>query len=125
VWDNNAGEQPEIDGRDGTAIGQCNVRGSGGSGAAWDTALGTDGGGNIDANPLFRDAANPAGNDGLWRTMDDGLWLLEGSPCINAGTADGAPINDILGNPRDQVPDIGAYEHVLHPNAARAWTLYD
>jgi len=32
------------------------------------------------------------------------------SPCINAGVADGAPTTDITGAPRDNMPDIGAYE---------------
>jgi hypothetical protein len=108
-----------------TTYHSCDIRRSGGSGAAWDTALGSDGGGNIDADPMFADAANPTGGDGTWRTTDDGLRLIAGSPCIDAGTADGAPFNDILGNPRDQVPDIGAYENVLHPTAVTAWTLYD
>jgi hypothetical protein len=56
------------------------------------------------------DAVNPAGPDGLWRTGDDGLRLQTGSPCIDAGLAAGAPLTDILGNPRVGAPDIGAYE---------------
>ncbi len=40
------------------------------------------GAGNIDADPLFVDAAGP---DGIFGTEDDDLHLLEGSPCINAG----------------------------------------
>ena len=51
-----------------------------------------------------------AGADGSWRTRDDGLRLLSGSPCIDAGTSVGAPTTDILGNPRTGMPDIGAYE---------------
>ena len=35
----------------------CDIAGSGGS-SAWDTAFGIDGGGNIDADPLFADAEN-------------------------------------------------------------------
>jgi len=37
--------------------------------------------------------------------------LSVGSLAINAGTADGAPSNDLDGNPRDAQPDIGAYEY--------------
>lgn len=36
--------------------------------------------------------------------------LLAGSPCINAGVADGAPEYDLQGNPRVEDVDIGAYE---------------
>ncbi len=34
------------------------------------------------------------------------------SPCIEAGTSQGSPENDIEGNPRGDPPDIGAYEYV-------------
>jgi parallel beta-helix repeat protein len=36
--------------------------------------------------------------------------LQAGSPCIDKGVANGAPLVDILGNPRVGLPDIGAYE---------------
>jgi hypothetical protein len=36
--------------------------------------------------------------------------LSANSPAVNAGTANGAPSNDIDGKPRDAQPDIGAYE---------------
>jgi len=36
--------------------------------------------------------------------------LLETSPAIDSGTADGAPADDLEGRPRDATPDIGAYE---------------
>ncbi len=59
-----------------------------------------EGEGNIAGNPLFADAENGA------------LWLSPWSPCINAGTLDGAPDTDILGVPRPQGAgiDMGAYE---------------
>ncbi len=54
-------------------------------------------------DPLFRDAAN-----GDWR-------LASGSPCVNAGTAEGVTLSaiDLAGNPRVQrkIPDIGCYEN--------------
>lgn len=37
--------------------------------------------------------------------------LLAGSPAIDAGTAAGAPADDLEGKPRDARPDIGAYEY--------------
>jgi len=36
--------------------------------------------------------------------------LLQGSPAIDAGTANGAPAEDFDRRPRDVTPDIGAYE---------------
>lgn len=38
-------------------------------------------------------------------------YLLPTSPAIDAGTADGAPADDLAGLPRDDSPDIGAYEY--------------
>lgn len=58
----------------------------------------TVGQGNIDKDPRFLDAAN------------DDYRLRTGSPGIDAGTATGAPAEDILGKPRDGRPDMGAYE---------------
>ncbi len=57
---------------------------SGGS-TSWDTLLGIDGGGNIDADPLFVD---PIGLDGVAGTADDDLRLQGTSPCIDAGDYD-------------------------------------
>ncbi len=76
------------------------IQGSGGS-AGWDALLGTDGGGNIDADPLYYGAE--AGD----------LRLLVGSPAIDAGSiVSGLPATDIVGNPRIQgvTVDMGAYE---------------
>jgi predicted outer membrane repeat protein len=88
----------------------CDIKGSGGSGALWNPALGTDGGGNIMGDPRFVAPATPAGPDGLWRTSDDGLRLQSDSPCIGAADPALAPGTDILGLPRTPPPDIGAYE---------------
>ena len=80
-------------------------------GGSWDTSIGTNGGGNIDANPLFVDVVR----------------LAQGSPCIDAGDNDAVPIgivNDLDGGDRfvDVIPisdtgngtgpivDMGAYE---------------
>ena len=48
----------------------------------WDDSLGTDGGGNIEVDPMFVDAD---GVDGAIGTIDDDLRLMPGSPCIDAG----------------------------------------
>ena len=60
---------------------------------------GWEGEGNIDDNPLFVDP-----------DLGD-FHLQAGSPCIDAGTPEGAPPDDIEGNPRDKFPDMGAYEY--------------
>jgi hypothetical protein len=52
--------------------------------------------GNINADPRFIGGGN--------------YHLQVGSPCIDKGTSTGAPAADIEGNPRDALPDMGAYE---------------
>ena len=77
------------------------VQGSNGSGSSWDGWLGSDGGGNIDVNPLFVD---PVNHD---------LRLQSGSPAIDTGTTIDAPSTDIRGLPRPVGAgvDMGAYEY--------------
>ncbi|MCX7803785.1 MAG: putative Ig domain-containing protein, partial [Planctomycetota bacterium] len=72
----------------------------------------SDGGGNIAADPLFVNAANPAGSDGRYLTADDGLAPASGSPVVDSGTAAGAPAADCRGIPRPYGAgvDMGAYE---------------
>jgi hypothetical protein len=110
----------------------CDVKGSGGSGEqTWDTDIGRDGGGNIDASPSFAltvDSTNfdADGEDNVWMTGDDGLrvtWKAgQVSPCLDEGDGDAAPDLDISGFRRCDVGtegggygtpdyvDIGAYE---------------
>ena len=61
------------------------------SGNSWDTSLGTDGGGNMDANPNF----------------DNFLQLQAGSPCIDAADGDAAASTDLLGNICDRPAAAG------------------
>jgi len=124
-WDNSALSGAEIYNANGIpTFRHCDIRGSGGSGASWDPALGTDGGGNITADPRFVAQATPAGPDGLWRTRDDGLRLRPDSPCIGAADPASAPAKDILGLRRKAAPDIGAYEFRPRASADHAWILF-
>jgi hypothetical protein len=67
--------------------------------------------GNRADDPLFLNAANPIGTDGIWRTADDGLQLQSTSPARDAGTNTGAPTLDILGfGIFNSTKDMGAYE---------------
>jgi hypothetical protein len=63
--------------------------------------------GNINADPMFVD-------------FNGDLHLQQGSPCIDAGTASGAPDTDLEGNPRPQGAgyDMGAYEFQLAKTTA-------
>lgn len=64
--------------------------------------------------PGFSDAGNPAGADGWFGTLDDGLQLSMVSGCMNSGTVGAA--RDVLSVRRPQGPqaDIGAYEYPRH-----------
>jgi len=49
----------------------------------------------------------------LFVAPDNGDYHLQAeSLCIDAGTPDGAPLYDIEDNPRDEFPDMGAYEYL-------------
>ncbi len=92
------------------------VQGSGGSGGGWNTAIGTDGGHNLDASPGFTNVADPDGADNIPATTDDGLRPLSGSVVINAGNSLAAGLvgisKDFTGENRliGTNVEIGAYE---------------
>jgi hypothetical protein len=110
-------------------ISYSDVQGSGGSGAGWIPDFGTDGGGNIDADPLIRRDPDDGGDgwgDSPWTPEDEGanddygdLRLRLGSPAIDTGinSAIGLP-TDLDGYPRifdgngdgTATVDMGAYE---------------
>ncbi|MDD4857911.1 MAG: FlgD immunoglobulin-like domain containing protein, partial [Candidatus Krumholzibacteria bacterium] len=103
---------------DGPNVSYSLIKGSGGS-AGWDLELGTDGGNNIDADPLYYGAE--AGD----------LRILVGSPAVDAGNSavPGLPATDIAGNARIQGSsvDMGAYEGQVYVffNYARMDSLVD
>lgn len=89
---------------------------------------GGTGGDNVNANPLFTNAADPDGLDNRWATVDDGLRLTLPSPAINGGdpgflppdaadvdgdadTVEALPLDFIgIGRAIDGIPEIGACE---------------
>jgi len=99
-----------------TIISFSDINDSGGS-SSWDSSLGTDGGGNIDADPLLVRIPDPG--DGDWSTPLDNdygdLRLQLTSPAIDAGDNDAVPAGvttDLEGRPRFvdivEVPDTGS-----------------
>lgn len=102
-WGNSAGQNgDQLFNESEATIAYSDIQNSGGSGDGWDSVLGVDGGGNIDADPLF--VAEASGN----------LHLHHTSPAIDAGDNDAVPIDvttDLAGNPRfvdvASVPDTG------------------
>ena len=92
-WDNNVNEIYNESLSD-PCIAYCNILGCGSSGAGWNAYLGTDNGGNIDADPLFVDAVagdyHLKSQAGRWDAAANGGagdWVLDDatSPCIDAG----------------------------------------
>ena len=94
----------EIMSHDSTVVSYSLIEGCGGSGVGWDSLMGTDGGNNIDADPMFVDLE--AGDLHIWSS----------SPAIDAGNSTVIPLNvftDLDGNSRMYGGDIdlGAYEY--------------
>ena len=114
-WGNSAPSYPEFYNSNCTpVVSYSDIAGCGGSGGGWDISFGTDGGGNIDDNPLFYD--EPGGD----------LRLATGSPAIDTGNGSvpGLPSTDFAGKPRVQglEVDMGAYEGATVPGNVRITT---
>src|SRR5690606_11963661 len=92
---------------------------------------GYSGQGNLNADPLFVNPDNPAGDDGIWGTPDDGLFLQPASPALNTGDpqtnsesyAVQVGETDITGTQRirENIIDMGAYESLSSGMAV--WTI--
>ena len=117
LWGNSAGNAGDVMHNSGTGamptIAHSLVQGGwDGSGIVNDGGSVTDGGGNIDANPLFMTPINPADAP----TTAGDLRLRPDSPAIDAGDNNALPdglTTDLDGNPRIQggAVDMGAYEY--------------
>ncbi|MDY7108464.1 MAG: right-handed parallel beta-helix repeat-containing protein [Planctomycetota bacterium] len=85
LWDNSAPTAAEIANVADSMprIAYCDIESSGGSGGGWDTGLGIDAGGNLDADPLF---ADPPGGD---------FGLSPSSPAIDAGLNNAVPADTL------------------------------
>lgn len=121
MWGNYAPVDPQLYNVSAApVIGNCDIDGAF-INSQWNAYFGTDAGGNISAAPKFSDIRRPEGPDGIWKTDDDGLRLMVGSPCIDAGRTT-ALTQDILGADYLRQPDIGAYETIV--SATRNWGVY-
>ena len=71
----------------------------------------------LSADPLFVNAANPVGADGIWGTPDDGLRLQAATPAIDLGLSMFLPVDaydlDNDGNVAELVPvDLAGYDRI-------------
>jgi len=109
LWGNTATEVPQIynwSTGTGPTISYSDIQGSGGSSPGWDSALGADGGGNLDQDPLLGPLTD---NGGPTPTQA----LLVGSPAIDTADALTCPGTDQRGVPRPLGDgcDMGAFEY--------------
>ena len=102
LWSNSAAIGGEVSTLGLVTFSYCDVKGSGGSGPAWNSDFGYDGGGNIDADPCF--------------ALESDYHLMPDSLCIDAGDPNYVSEpneTDLDGKPRviDGRIDMGAYEY--------------
>ncbi|MHC4866984.1 MAG: LamG-like jellyroll fold domain-containing protein [Planctomycetota bacterium] len=90
--------------------------------------------GNIDSDPCFFDVNSPAGADGVFGTLDDGLRIAAESNCVEAGDpnsdSNDTGTEDVTGYARfvdgdangSKLVDMGAYEYNPSPvRYTRTW----
>ncbi|MEM4260972.1 MAG: choice-of-anchor Q domain-containing protein [Candidatus Woesearchaeota archaeon] len=66
-------------------------------------------------DPMTTDQMIQTGSDEETTIFARDYTTQEGSPCIDAGDPTYAPSDDIQGNSRDIIPDIGVYEYLAPP----------
>ena len=116
LWDNISSSITNVGSGSRPDIGNSLVQGSGGSGAGWNSGVGIDSGGNVDADPRFLTMVDPSAAP----TEGGNLGLYPTSPAVDAGdnvAVPGGLSTDLAGNPRivatksiTAVVDMGAYE---------------
>jgi hypothetical protein len=102
----------------GTLTSSYSILQNSGAGGTWNGNYGTDGGNNIDGDPLFTNISDIDGADNKFFTSDDGLSLTGCSPGVNTGTNTNVFVTDITNSPRPYnsgITDIGAYERQSAP----------
>jgi hypothetical protein len=98
-------------------ISYSDIQGSGGSGSGWVGALGTDGGGNIDADPLFLLSVDPISAP----VTSGDFHPNHGSPAVDSAMNLACPPTDLDGNARPidgdldgtAICDMGVYELLI------------
>ncbi|UCC23254.1 MAG: hypothetical protein JSW23_04155, partial [Planctomycetota bacterium] len=108
LWGNSAAIGGEVSRQGPVSFSYCDIKGSGGSGPEWNSDFGHDGGGNIDADPMF--------------ALADDYHIMGDSPCVDAGEPNHVvePNEaDLDGNPRildgdgdgNSTIDMGVFEY--------------
>ncbi len=118
-------------------ISHCDIQGCRDDNGTWVPGFGTDLGGNINQDPRFANSSNPAGEDGILGTSDDGLRLKGDSPCIDTANGNMATDTDVLEDKRRDIDfvlnagiggpdytDIGAYEYDNSPGYTTSFETY-
>ena len=96
------------------------VQGSGGSGGSWVGSLGSDGGGNLDQDPLFTAGISPSAAP----TSTANLFLSSSSPAIDTANSTSCATADIRNMSRPQLNgcDMGLFERTQQITATMSLT---
>ncbi len=123
IWDNsapNGGNEIYYNSGGAPSFYYSDIKGCGGSGSSWTSAIGTDGGNNKDINPGFITPVVPS----TAVTNSGNCRIAHTSPCAEAGNNSYMTLTrDLEGNSRiqDALIDMGAYEsksNILYVNSA-------